>query len=179
VGEAMNDLEAFDALYEHHKLLWYPAMLAREKLHEQGIELEDISSIRCYVHVRDGGSVTYEDYHSPDDTSNNPLYLWLCCKAALKKNLSPSASLGLGIRIGSLVSYIEYMPNVIKTNQRKKRKAADKGHRNRKETKENIRKEWATGKYKSRNACAEAMHSKYHVALSTVRKYLRNTENPT
>lgn len=70
----------------------------------------------------------------------------------------------------------EISENLAKT--RKAKYAAKKRHEKTNLAKDEMRKIWATGKYESRDVCAEQECANLQLSFSTARKALRNTPNP-
>ncbi|MDD2658355.1 MAG: hypothetical protein PHY54_01585 [Methylococcales bacterium] len=58
------------------------------------------------------------------------------------------------------------------------KKGADAAHREHRNRQEEIRKIWASGKYSSRDICAEKECADLSMSFSTARKALRNTPDP-
>jgi hypothetical protein len=61
----------------------------------------------------------------------------------------------------------------------KRRQAASKGHIKDLEKQNKIREIWGTGKYSSRDLCAEQECAALDMSYSSARKALRNTSNPS
>jgi len=167
-------------------VIYFAELIAQQRLEEAGWSTKQAEKHYGFADLpKRGGSPAFISCGctEPPEGADLAAMVWICCRTLRfrERELNKWQTFSAADFIGRYSKALEFPELKQKILSDKGRHAANERHNQdggSRDKRRQVQNEWSTGKYKTRDECAEKVSESLNISFATARKALRNTPSP-